>query len=144
MSRCGPRRAVRQEAQRSMSGSKRTPLARPAKTKFTTEMLDLYRRGCKLRDAGHADTDDESKQHAEFNAIAKRLEWVLLKRAPHEVSVFDDLSGDPPLYMQRRNTPARPDFNGWYSGRALQQALNAALDAQRIDGVRKTPSIVAE
>jgi hypothetical protein len=66
-----------------------------------------------------------------FIQIAKRLEWKLLGRSPHEVSVFDDLSADPPPYMQARNTPAFPDFNGWFSGRALQQELQAALLKRR-------------
>jgi hypothetical protein len=67
---------------------------------------------------------------AEFVEIARKLEWRLLGRAPHEVSVFENLDGGPPIYMQARNTPVHPDFNGWYSG-ALQQALQAALDAPR-------------
>ncbi|WP_143198495.1 hypothetical protein [Bradyrhizobium sp. AS23.2] len=97
----------------------------------TAEMAALYVRGCELRDAGHDDVDDDSPEHDEFRAIDKRLNWTLLGRAPHEVSVLDDLSGDPPACMQRRNSPAFPDFNGWYSGRRLQEALQAALDAQR-------------
>jgi len=36
-----------------------------------------------------------------------------------------DSSGDPPAYMQARNTLAFPDFNGWHSGRTLQAALDA-------------------
>jgi ParB family chromosome partitioning protein len=46
---------------------------------------------------------------------ASRLDWGLLRRLAHEVSVFDDLSGDPPPYMAKRNTIADPDFNGWFS-----------------------------
>jgi hypothetical protein len=33
--------------------------------------------------------------------------------------------------MQRRNTPRHPDFNGWFSGRALRQELQAALHKRR-------------
>jgi hypothetical protein len=59
------------------------------------------------------------------------LNWSLLKRAPHEVSVLDDLDREPRAYIRARNTPSHPDFNGWFSGRALQQALRTALDAGR-------------
>lgn len=45
--------------------------------------------------------------------------------------MFEDLSGDPPTYMQRRNMPSYPDFNGWFSGRELQQRLQGALDQQK-------------
>jgi hypothetical protein len=38
------------------------------------------------------------------------LDWGLLRCLAHEVSVFDDLSGDPPPYMAKRNTIAEPDF----------------------------------
>ena len=62
---------------------------------------------------------------------ASRLDWGLLRRLAHEVSVFDDLSGDPPPYMAKRNTIADPDFNGWFSGRRLQQSLQSALDARQ-------------
>jgi hypothetical protein len=34
--------------------------------------------------------------------------------------------------MQARNSAAHPDFNGWVSGRKLQQALQAALDARKL------------
>ena len=71
---------------------------RGTRINVSDEMLELYRRGCELRDADHADADAEGSLHVEFIALSKRLEWALLKRAPHEVSVFDDLSGDPPLY----------------------------------------------
>jgi hypothetical protein len=47
------------------------------------------------------------------------------------VSVLEDLSGDPPDYMTARNHDEAPpgvltpqDFNGWHSGRELQQRLH--------------------
>jgi hypothetical protein len=78
--------------------------------------------------------DGDSDEHIEFIQIKKRLEWSLLKRAPHEVSIFEDLSGEPPTYMQRRNSEQFPDFNGWYSGRKLQQALQAAIGMSEREG----------
>jgi hypothetical protein len=94
---------------------------------ITEEMIGLFARGRKLQALGHGDDD-------EFDAISKRLDWALLKRLGHEVSVFDDLSGDPPPYMTARNTSAWPDFNGWFSGRAIQEALEAALKAANQGG----------
>jgi hypothetical protein len=32
---------------------------------------------------------------------------------------------------QHGNTIADPDFNGWFSGRRLQQSLQSALDARQ-------------
>ena len=104
--------------------TERATLRRLRRPAITEEMIELYRRGCELRDASRDDSD-------EFIQIAKRLEWKLLGRAPHEVSVFDDLSGDPPAYVSRRNSAAFPDFNGWYTGRQLQQELQASLGHQR-------------
>ena len=59
----------------------------------------------------------------EFRRVDKRLCWTLLQRPPHMVSILDDLDGNPPAYMQQRNTPSHPDFNGWFSGRELQRRL---------------------
>jgi hypothetical protein len=46
------------------------------------------------------------------------------------VSIFKNLDGPPPAYMQARNSAAHPDFSGWFSGRQWQERLQAALDAQ--------------
>jgi hypothetical protein len=83
----------------------------------------LYRRGRELLAQGLGGS-------VEFKEIASTLDLGdMLDRAPHMVSLFGDLSGEPPLYMQRRNSPANPDFNGWYSGRELQRRLDAAVAA---------------
>jgi hypothetical protein len=42
-----------------------------------------------------------------------------------------DFSGPKPACMAKRETAANPNFNGWLSGRAIQQTLRAALDAQK-------------
>src|SRR5262245_3937641 len=88
--------------------------------------------GCEIVATG-ADKrwEEDGGRRAEFLRTAKRLEWTLLKHAPHEVSIFDDLSAEPPAYIKRRNTASEPDFNGWFSGRAVRQELQAALDARR-------------
>ena len=67
---------------------------------------------------------------ASLPRIDKRLCWSLLKRDLHMVSIFKNLDGPPPAYMQARNSAAHPDFSGWFSGRQWQERLQAALDAQ--------------
>jgi hypothetical protein len=62
-------------------------------------------------------------------AISKKLNWTLLHRVG-QCSVFDTFDGHEPAYMARRSDPAHPDLCGWYSGKELQQRLQAALAAQ--------------
>lgn len=111
--------------------SKRTLVRRSRREPITSEILALFHQGCELQAEGYDDVDAEGPQADEFRRIDKRLNWTLLGRAPHEVSVFDNLDGDPPAYMQGRSTPSHPDFNGWYSGRVLKQRLMEALAARR-------------
>jgi hypothetical protein len=106
--------------------TKRTPIARNRKATITAEMVELFRRGRELQALGADDDDADGPLADEFRSIRKRLDWELLGRAPHEVSVLSDLEGEPPGYMQRRNSPSNPDFNGWFSGRELQQRLEEA------------------
>jgi hypothetical protein len=54
----------------------------------------------------------------------------VLARAPHEVSVFEDSSGDPPGTMQRRNGNQFPDITAGNGDRGLQRRLQAALEAR--------------
>jgi hypothetical protein len=62
--------------------------------------------------------------------ITKRLDWTLLKRAPHEVSVLeDDLEGPKPDYMSARDSERHPDFNGWFSARDIARRLQEACSA---------------
>jgi hypothetical protein len=96
-----------------MSSLKRTPLNRRRILVITKEMAALYRRGLELRDQRGERARDE------FIQIHKRLNWTLLGRDPHMVSVFEDLDGEPPAYMRARNSMAYPDFNGWYSGAGI-------------------------
>jgi hypothetical protein len=102
--------------------AKRTLLVRRRKDPITAEMVTLFRRGRTLQALGAA-ADAEGALADEFRTISKRLDWVLLKRGPHEVSIFDDLGGEPPDYMAARNSEQHPDFNGWYSGREFQKRL---------------------
>jgi hypothetical protein len=98
----------------------------------TAEVVALFARGREIiADGDDKQWEERGGRRAEYLALSKRLDWQLLRRAPHEVSVLDDLSGDPPTYMLRRNLPSHPDFNGWNSGRELQQRLQVALDALR-------------
>ena len=94
--------------------TKRTVLTRRAKPIITDEMIELFRRGREiLAEGGDEKWEDEGGRLREFLDLSKRLDWTLLRRAGHEVSVLDDLDGDPPAYMRARNNPAFPDFNGW-------------------------------
>jgi hypothetical protein len=52
-------------------------------------MVALYRRGCELK------RRKRGKESDEFLAIDKKLNWGLLGRDPHQVSVFANLRGDP-------------------------------------------------
>jgi hypothetical protein len=94
--------------------------------RLTTEMVELFRRGRELQALGANDDDAEGPLADEFRSISKRLDWELLGRMPHEVSVFDDLEREPPGYMAARNSPSNPDFNGWFSGRELRRRLEEA------------------
>jgi hypothetical protein len=100
--------------------SRRTVIDRRLKVRITAEILELYRRGLKLQEQRGA------RAHAEFVQVAKRLDWTLLQRGSHMVSVFDDLSGPEPEYMRAKNSLQYPDFSGWESGRELQRRLNEA------------------
>jgi hypothetical protein len=106
-------------------------MAERRKTDLTPRAIELYARGCALRDAGFADVDAEGPEAEEFRRIDKRLCWSLLKRDLHMVSIFENLDGPAPAYMEKRNSPSHPDFNGCYSGRRLQAELQAGLEARR-------------
>jgi hypothetical protein len=105
--------------------TKRTLRRRDRREPLTAEILELFRRGRELVAQGYddvwADHPDDSP-HWEFVRIDKRL-CALLQRPPHMVSIFEDLSGPVPDYMRQRDMPNDPDFNGWESGRELQQRL---------------------
>jgi hypothetical protein len=106
--------------------SKRQPIARYRRPTLTAEMVELFRQGREIQKAGASETwEEEGGRRAEFLDITKRLDIVLLRRGWHEVSVFDDLDGDPPAYMVARDGGT---FNGWWTGQELQRELQAALD----------------
>jgi hypothetical protein len=101
---------------------------------FSDQTLDLFERGWQLRNEGYDNVDaPDGEKHDEFRAINKALSWnSKLGRYPHMTSVFDDYSDpEPPEYMKARESEAYPDFNGYRSGRLLQQRLLAALEARR-------------
>jgi hypothetical protein len=100
--------------------TKRTPLNRRRTPAITAEMVDLYRRGLELQNR------QGERAHAEFVQVSKQLDWRLLERGPHMVSIFDDLSGEQPGYLRSKNNPTHPDFSGWESGRELQRRLREA------------------
>jgi hypothetical protein len=74
-----------------------------------------------------ADHPDDNDPHWEFVRIDKRLNWMLLKRAAHEVSVFhrglgEHLDAPMPGYMAKQ--PG--NFNGWRSAQRIAVALETA------------------
>jgi hypothetical protein len=82
--------------------TKRAPLDRRRTPVLSAEILELYRRGLELKNRRG------ERAHAEFIQVAKRLDWVLLQRGPHMVSVFDDLSGPEPGYMASKSNRRIP------------------------------------
>jgi hypothetical protein len=106
--------------------TKRRTIARHRRAvQVTPEMIELFRRGREIQQHGLSEKwEKEGGRRAEFLAIAKRLNIELLGRGWHEVSVLDDLDGDPPAYMTAKNSEQSPDFNGWRSGQQLQRQLD--------------------
>jgi hypothetical protein len=111
--------------------SKRTFLHRRRGEPITWEMTALYSRGLQLKAMGADDVDADGPEADEFRSIDKRLCWSLLRRPPHQVSIFENLDDPPPPYMQARNSAAHPDFSGWYTGRELQRRFHRLLLGQR-------------
>jgi hypothetical protein len=80
----------------------------------TQEMLDLFERGMRLVEQGHAEIDDDHVtgclECQEYRGISKRLCWTLIGLEPHCASVFDPaVDGPPPdmdsIYFKRRDWP---------------------------------------
>ena len=70
----------------------RVPLRRGKRNPLHPEAVVLYRRGRELLAQGLGGS-------VEFKEIASTLDLGdMLDRAPHMVSLFGDLSGEPPLY----------------------------------------------
>jgi len=60
-------------------------------------------------------------------AIDKRLNWILRKRRPHDVSVFDreTAAGLPPPPYMRDNG----NFNGWWTATEQRRTLLEAVSS---------------
>jgi hypothetical protein len=115
--------------------AKREPRQRFPKTSVTPEMIQLWEQGRALMAEGHDDVwgdhSEDDDPHWDFVRVDKRLNWTLLKRAPHEISVFNRGLGEAydeamPDYMQARCTIAHPDLYGWYSAQRMAKELEAA------------------
>ena len=94
------------------------------RTDVTPEVVALYRRGLELKDKR------DCKSRDEYSRIVKRLEWGLLDRPPHMVSILDwdaELEGEEPKYLARKSSASHPDFSGWISAREIRRQLLAAL-----------------
>jgi hypothetical protein len=104
--------------------SLRTPRHRQRHGALTSEMVELFKRGCELQAqwAGIDDDDAEKPGYDEFVQISKRLDWTLLHR-PGEVSVFDSALDDEEM------RPVHLYCGGasWDDGVALRKALLAAI-----------------
>lgn len=90
---------------------------------LTSEMIELYRRGRALQAAG---VIEAGARRDEYLQIMRRLDWVLLRRAPHMVSVLDpelgeNFDAEAPPHMARHG-----DVNGWHSAQETARALQAA------------------
>jgi hypothetical protein len=90
------------------------------------EMIHLFKRGCELQAAGHADVDDDSPEHDELWAIDKKL-FALCQIPWHCCSLLDPaLDGEMPEYMV--HLAAGRD---WGLSKQWRTALLQALDARR-------------
>ena len=111
----------------------RVPLRHSRKVMVTEEMVDLFRTGLEILRAGdneQFEDDTPAGRRREFLDIYKRLNWTLLRRNPHEVSVFDpDIAeGKPPRSYMARLDNGR--FNGWDTALEQRAALMDALKKQ--------------
>ena len=114
----------------------RVPVRHSRKIMVTDEMAELFKTGLEiLRDGDDERFEDDTLagRRREFLDIYERLNWTLLRRAPHEATVFDRgiAAGEPP-------PPHMPDngrFNGWHTALEQRAALMDALKKRnRQDG----------
>ena len=116
----------------------RVPVRHSRKVMVTDEMAALFQTGLEILRAGdneRAEDDAPPGRRREFVDLYKRLNWTLLRRSPHEVSVFDPGIAEgspPPPYM-----PDNGRFNGWDTALEQRAALMDALKKRnRHDGQR--------
>ena len=109
----------------------RRPLQHTRKFVVTDEMVALFKTGLEiLRDGDDERFEDDTPpgRRREYLDIYKRLNWTLLRRAPHEATVFDRgiAEGEsPPPHM-----PDNGRFNGWDTALKQRAALMDALKKQ--------------
>jgi hypothetical protein len=99
----------------------------------TDEMVALFKTGQEILRAGDKERwedDTPPGRQREFLNISKRLNWTLLRRNPHEVSVFDRgiAEGEPPPAYMARYDNGR--FHGWDTALKQRAALIDALKKQ--------------
>jgi hypothetical protein len=118
----------------------RVPVRHSRKIMVTDEMVELFKTGLEILRAGddeHFEDDTPAGRRREYLDIYKRLNWTLLRRAPHEASVFDSgiAEGEPPpLYMAIHDNGR---FHGWDTALVQRAALMDALKKRnRQDGER--------
>lgn len=64
---------------------------------ITPEAIALFKRGLELQALGaddvYDDSDEMSEARAEYSALTRRLDWTLLRLAPHEAGPLDVYPG---------------------------------------------------
>ena len=109
----------------------RVPVRHSRKVMVTDEMVALFKTGLEILRAGDNERFEDEQppgRRREFVALYKRLNWTLLRRDLHHVSVFDsDIAegNPPPPYM-----PDNGRFNGWDTALEQRAALMDALKRQ--------------
>jgi hypothetical protein len=91
---------------------------------ITDEMLQLFRVGMEIREAGDDERwEEEGGRKQEYYATVTALER-LLQRKPWEVCVLDADRSAPPAPGDAR------DLRGWRSAWEIREALEAAAQAE--------------
>ena len=116
----------------------RVPVRHSRKFMVTDEMVALFKTGLEILQAGddeRFEDDSPPGRRREFVDLYKRLNWTLLRRDLHHVSVFDPGIAEgspPPPYMARLDNGR---FNGWDT--ALEQRAGFDGRAQKARLIRK-------
>ena len=111
----------------------RVPVRHSRKFTVTDEMVALFKTGLEILQAGddeRFEDDSPPGRRREFVDLYKRLNWTLLRRDLHHVSVFDPGIAEgspPPPYMARLDNGR---FNGWDTALEQRAALMDVLKKQ--------------
>ena len=106
----------------------RRPIQHTRKFVVTDEMVELFKTGLEILQAGddeQFEDDTPPGRRLQFVDLYKRLNWRLLRRDIHHVSVFDrDIAegGPPPPHM-----PDNGRVHGWDTALEQRAALMDAL-----------------